>query len=136
MTDSGRPCGVGTGVGSTEFSPLGAWWESSSSPPSSANIALIDVGGDKAFGRRIEFLQALDFPWAVITDGPALHPTCGPNEQRTTQGLLSAAEPDSAQPVFDGWNAFRKADGVINVAYVLGNYGAEAEEFEAYLKRL
>jgi len=35
---------------------LGTWWEGVGNPPSSANIALIDVGGDKAFGRYIEFL--------------------------------------------------------------------------------
>lgn len=44
--------------GSTEVSALGTWWETSGRSPSSANIALIDVGGHKAFGRYIEFLQA------------------------------------------------------------------------------
>jgi hypothetical protein len=122
--------------GSTEVSALGTWWESSSNPPSSANIALIDVGGDKAFGRYIEFLQAFNIPWAVIADGPALHPGSDLHQQLNAQGLLSGAEPDDAEPVFDEWKAFWEAHGVFSVADVFGNDGSTAGEFEAYLKRL
>ncbi len=122
--------------GSTEVSGLGTWWESGSNPPSSANIALIDVGGDKAFGRYIEFLQAFNIPWAVIADGPALHPSGDLYQQLKAQGFLSAAEPDSAEPVFDDWKVFWEAHGVFSVADVFGNDGSEAGEFEAYLKRL
>ncbi|MFF8865998.1 TOPRIM nucleotidyl transferase/hydrolase domain-containing protein [Streptomyces sp. NPDC015139] len=122
--------------GSTEVSALGTWWENSSNPLSSANIALIDVGGDKAFGRYIEFLRAFNIPWAVIADGPALHPRSDLYQQLKAQEFLSAVEPDCAEPVFDEWKAFWEAHGVFSVADVFGNDGSEAGEFEAYLKRL
>ncbi|WP_333761268.1 AAA family ATPase [Streptomyces sp. IBSBF 2390] len=122
--------------GSTEVSALGTWWESASRPPSSANIALIDAGGDKAFGRCIEFLHAFSIPWVVIADGPALHPGSDLHEQLKDQGLVSDAEPASAEPVFDDWKAFWEAQGVFSVADAFGIDGSEAGEFEAYLKRL
>ncbi|MER6425497.1 TOPRIM nucleotidyl transferase/hydrolase domain-containing protein [Streptomyces sp. NPDC001137] len=122
--------------GSTEVSALGTWWENSSRPPSSANIALIDVGGDKAFGRYIEFLQAFNVPWAVIADGPALHSGSDLHQQLTAQGLVSALEPDSTEPVFDDWKAFWQEQGVFSVARVFGNDGSQAGEFEAYLEQL
>ncbi|MER6237690.1 TOPRIM nucleotidyl transferase/hydrolase domain-containing protein [Streptomyces clavifer] len=89
--------------GATEVGGLGTWWESSSTPPSSANFALIDVGGDKAFGRYIEFLEAFQIPWAVIADGPALHPGSSLHRQLKEEGLLPATEPDSTTPVFGEW---------------------------------
>ncbi|MFF3588361.1 AAA family ATPase [Streptomyces sp. NPDC002387] len=122
--------------GSTEVSALGTWWESGSNPPSSANITLIDVGGDRAFGRYIEFLQAFNIPWVVIADGPALHPNSYLHQQLKEQGLLSGAEPDDAEPVFDEWKSFWEGHGVFTVADVFGDDGSAAGEFEAYLKRL
>jgi hypothetical protein len=122
--------------GSTEVSALGTWWESGSNPPSSANITMIDVGGDKAFGRYIEFLQAFNIPWAVIADGPALHPGSDLHQQLTAQGLISAPEPDSTGVVFEEWKAFWETQGVFSMADVFGNDGSQAGEFEAYLKRL
>lgn len=124
--------------GATEVSCLGAWWENSVNPPSGANIALIDVAGDKAFGRYIEFLEAFDIPWAVIADGPALHPTSDLYQQMKKNGsfLAAGAEPDSARPDFDEWKAFWQAQGVFSVADVFGNDGSASGEFEAYLRRL
>ncbi|MFE7012122.1 TOPRIM nucleotidyl transferase/hydrolase domain-containing protein [Streptomyces sp. NPDC057651] len=122
--------------GSTEVSALSTWWEGSANPPSSANIALIDVGGDKAFGRYIEFLQAFNIPWTIVADGPALHPDSDLYQQLKTQGLLSDTEPDDTDPVFDDWKSFWEAHGVFSVADVFGNDGSGSGEFEAYLKRL
>ncbi|MFJ4790694.1 TOPRIM nucleotidyl transferase/hydrolase domain-containing protein [Streptomyces sp. NPDC088794] len=122
--------------GSTEVSALNTWWEGSNNPPGSANIALIDVGGDKAFGRYIEFLQAFNIPWAVIADGPALHPSSKLYQQMTAQGLLSAVEPDSAEPDFNEWKEFWEAHGVFSVSDVFGHDGSQSGEFEAYLRRL
>jgi hypothetical protein len=122
--------------GATEVSALGTWWESSSNPPSSANIALIDVGGDKAFGRYIEFLQAFNIPWVIVADGPALHPGSDMHQQLAAQGLIPDAEPDSTRAVFEEWKAFWEGQGVFSMADVFGNDGSQAGEFEAYLKRL
>lgn len=122
--------------GSTEVSGLGKWWESGANPPSSANITMIDVGGDKAFGGYIEFLDAFHIPWAIIADGPALHPAGDLYKQMKEQELLSVLEPDSAAPVFDEWKGFWQEHGVFSVASVFGNDGSRAGEFEAYLQRL
>ncbi|MEU5415700.1 AAA family ATPase [Streptomyces clavifer] len=122
--------------GATEVGGLGTWWESSSTPPSSANFALIDVGGDKAFGRYIEFLEAFQIPWAVIADGPALHPGSSLHRQLKEEGLLPATEPDSTTPVFGEWKDFWRSSGVFSVADTFGNDGSHAGEFEAYLQRL
>ncbi|WP_327110920.1 hypothetical protein OG206_00285 [Streptomyces sp. NBC_01341] len=122
--------------GATEVGGLGTWWESSSTPPSSANFALIDVGGDKAFGRYIEFLEAFQIPWSVIADGPALHPGSSLHRQLKEEGLLPATEPNSATPVFDEWKDFWRSNGVFSVADTFGNDGSHAGEFEAYLQRL
>ncbi|MGQ4344010.1 AAA family ATPase [Streptomyces sp. SAS_275] len=121
--------------GSTETGALATWWENSSRPPSSANIALIDAGGDKAFGRYIQFLQAFNIPWAVIADGPALHPGSHLHQQLTALGLLPATQPDSAAPNFGEWKAFWQDNAVLTVADTFGNDGTQAGEFEAYLKR-
>ena len=90
----------------------------------------------KEFGRYIEFLQAFSIPWAVIADGPALHPTSDLYQPLKAQGLLSAAEPDSADPIFGEWKTFWETHGVFSVADVFGNDGSEARGFEAYPKRL
>jgi hypothetical protein len=122
--------------GATEVSALSTWWESSSNPPSSANIALIDVGGDKAFGRYIEFLQAFNIPWVAVADGPALHPGSDLHQQLAARELISAAEPDRTRADFEEWKAFWESQGVFSMADTFGNDGSQAGEFEAYLKRL
>ncbi|MCM1950946.1 hypothetical protein NC315_37135 [Streptomyces sp. G2] len=122
--------------GSTEVSALGTWWEGSGNPPSGANISLIDVGGDKSFGRYIEFLEAFSIPWVAIADGPALRPASDLHQQMKKQGILTATEPDSGEPDFDAWKAFWAAHNVFSLANLFGNDGTAAGEFEAYLKRL
>ncbi|MFJ5656390.1 TOPRIM nucleotidyl transferase/hydrolase domain-containing protein [Streptomyces microflavus] len=121
--------------GATEVGSLGTWWEESSHSPSSANIALIDVGGDKAFGRYIQFLEAFKIPWAVIADGPALHPGSVLHTQLNAQSLLTATEPDSATPDFSEWKGFWRSNGVFSVADAFG-IGSHDGEFEAYIEQL
>ncbi|MFD8913272.1 TOPRIM nucleotidyl transferase/hydrolase domain-containing protein [Streptomyces sp. NPDC059575] len=122
--------------GATEVGSLGTWWEGSGNPPSSANIAMIDVGGDKAFGGYIKFLEAFHIPWVVIADGPALHPGSQLHRNLAAQGLLTVAEPASEDPEFDEWKNFWEKHGVFTVADVFGTDGSQAGEYEAYLKRL
>ncbi|KOG22538.1 MULTISPECIES: hypothetical protein [Streptomyces] len=97
-------------------------------------MALIDVGGDKAFGRHVEFLDAFSIPWAAIADGPALHPTSDLYQQLKDHGSFSAAEPGSVE--CDAWKEFWAAHGVFGVDDVFGNDGSMAGESEAHLKRL
>ncbi len=122
--------------GATEVGSLGTWWEESSQSPSSANIALIDVGGDRAFGRYIQFLEAFNIPWAVIADGPALYPGSSLHRQLKDQSLLPAAEPDSVAPAFGEWQGFWRSNGVFSMADTFGGPGSHSGEFEAYLKKL
>ncbi|WP_018548592.1 AAA family ATPase [Streptomyces sp. LaPpAH-108] len=122
--------------GATEVGSLGTWWEGSGNPPSGANIAMIDVGGDKAFGGYIRFLEAFHIPWVVIADGPALHPGSQLHKNLTDLGLLTVAEPADEDPDFDEWKNFWEKHGVFTVADVFGTDGSQAGEYEAYLKRL
>ncbi|MEW2071666.1 TOPRIM nucleotidyl transferase/hydrolase domain-containing protein [Streptomyces sp. NPDC007346] len=121
--------------GATEIGSLGTWWEGSRHSPSSANIALIDVGGHTAFGRYIQFLEAFKIPWAAIADGPALHPGSVLHTQLKGQSLLTATEPDSATPDFGEWKGFWRSNGVFSVADTFG-IGSHDGEFEAYIEQL
>lgn len=81
--------------GATELGALGQWWKDGAagfSDPGSANITMIDVGGDSSFGGYINYLEAFGIPWAVVADGPAIKPQSKLGKQLTNMRLAPATE--------------------------------------------
>ncbi|MFI1585778.1 TOPRIM nucleotidyl transferase/hydrolase domain-containing protein [Embleya sp. NPDC020630] len=122
--------------GATETGALGHWWNTADRPgPEAANVPLLDVGGDNAFGSYIDYLTAFGIPWVVIADGPALRCTSGLAKQLARQGLQPPDQPDDADD-FTAWNDYWKSAGVFTLADGFGHDGGKSGELEAYLQRL
>jgi hypothetical protein len=127
--------------GSTELGALPRWWASASSAglpdPNAANIAFVDVGGDSSFGSYVEYLNAFDVPWAIVTDGPALRPLSTLARQLTKLELASVDKPHrSDDQAFEEWRRYWAKVGVFTVATVFGDDSSKQGEFEAFLKQL
>ncbi|WP_405988395.1 AAA family ATPase [Streptomyces sp. NBC_00986] len=124
--------------GATEVGALGQWWRdgtSSYDSPESANIVLIDVGGDSSFGGFINYLEAFGIPWAAIADGPAFSPMSGLSKQLTNLGLAPSEPcPDDADD-FPAWRGYWEKAGVFTVADAFGG-PEKSGEFEAFLQRV
>lgn len=125
--------------GPTEVGALSAWWEADNGPgwvpPSGANVALVDVGGDHGFGTYIEFLTVFGIPWTVFADGPALAPGSKLHQYLEATHQLPGNPPGEQQD-FDAWKHYWRKAGVFTVADSLGTDGSKDGEFEAFLERL
>ncbi|MFC8677712.1 ATP-dependent endonuclease [Streptomyces griseorubiginosus] len=125
--------------GPTEVGALSTWWEANQQPgwvpPSGANIALVDVGGDHGFSTYIDFLTVFGIPWVVFADGPALAPGSKLQKYLEAENLLPAGSPQD-QNDFAAWKLYWQKSGVFSVANTFGNDGSKSGEFEAFLERL
>ncbi|MFI8314528.1 ATP-dependent nuclease [Streptomyces microflavus] len=125
--------------GPTEVGALSTWWEVNQKPgwvpPSGANIALVDVGGDHGFGTYIDFLTTFGIPWVVFADGPALAPGSKLHKYLESQDTLPAGSPKDEKD-FAAWKKFWQGVGVFSVANDFGTDGSKSGEFEAFLENL
>ncbi|GAB1818054.1 AAA family ATPase [Herbidospora sp. RD11066] len=123
--------------GSTEVGALAQWWQDTAGlglpDPEAANIPIITVNGDKAFGGYIDYLDAFGVPWAVVADGPALLP-----DSVLARCLKKKDRPAGGQPTredFAEWKAHWARAGVFTLADEFGNDRDKQGEFEAFLDR-
>ncbi|MDX2547742.1 AAA family ATPase [Streptomyces sp. WI04-05B] len=122
--------------GATETGALGQWWNTGTQPgPETANVPLLDVGGQCNFGGYINYLTAFGIPWAVIADGPALRGNSALAKQLAKQQLRPPNPPDDADD-FTAWTDYWKTAGVFTLADQFGDGGSKSGELEAYLRRL
>jgi hypothetical protein len=124
--------------GATEVGALPRWWRTGGSlgfsDPQSANIPVISVDGDSAFGAYVRYLDAFGVAWAIVADGPALLP--GSKLARQLRGLdhWPEKQPEDEDD-FAVWREFWEGLGVFTLADQFGDDGRKLE-FEAYLRRV
>jgi AAA domain, putative AbiEii toxin, Type IV TA system/AAA domain len=125
--------------GPTEVGALPRWWRQATSlglpDPAAANVPVISVDGDSAFGPYLRYLTAFGVPWAVVADGPALRP-----DSKLAHDLQALDRwPDPPEPEerddFVGWQEFWARAGVFSIADQFGDDGSKRGEFEAFLRR-
>ncbi|WP_031077678.1 AAA family ATPase [Streptomyces sp. NRRL WC-3742] len=124
--------------GATELGALSQWWNQDPAglgDPGSANIAMVDVGGEASFGGYINYLEAFGIPWAVVADGPAFAPTAKLGKQLMKLGLAPSDRP-ALENGFTTWRDYWNRAGIFTLADTFGNDGTKAGEIEAYLERL
>ncbi|QUW78508.1 AAA family ATPase [Streptomyces mirabilis] len=122
--------------GASETGALGHWWNTATERgPESANVPLLDVGGQNNFGGYINYLTAFGIPWAVIADGPALRGTSALAKQLAKQRLRPSNPPGDTDD-FTAWTDYWRTAGVFSLADQFGDDGSKSGELEAYLRRL
>jgi AAA domain, putative AbiEii toxin, Type IV TA system len=124
--------------GPTEVGALSRWWRQADSlgllDPSAANVPVISVDGDRAFGPYLSYLTAFGVPWAAVVDGPALRP----DSQLAADLRALGCWPGDPEPDWDdfpGWQRFWARAGVFSLADQFGDDGSKHGEFEAFLER-
>jgi hypothetical protein len=125
--------------GATEVGALPRWWRTGGSrglpDPQSANIPVISVDGDSAFGAYVRYLDAFGVAWAIVADGPALLPGSKLARQLRGLGHWPEKQPDD-EADFAVWREFWEGLGVFTLADQFGDDGRKLGEFEAYLRRV
>jgi hypothetical protein len=125
--------------GSTETGAMPRWWRSASSlglpDPEAANIAVITVGGQTAYGSYLRYLDAFGVPWAIMADGPALRSDSQLAKDLATMDRWPDKPPDDRED-FAKWRGFWERAGVFSLADQFGDDGTKAGEFEAFLLRI
>jgi hypothetical protein len=124
--------------GLTEVGALRRWWRDTSSlelpSPEAANIPILSVHGDSAFGPFIEYLEVFGIPWVAVVDGPALRS----NSKLSKQMRNLNHQPCTDQPEdddFKGWQDYWAREGIFTLADRFGDDGSKGGEFEAFLQR-
>lgn len=122
--------------GMTEVRALPPWWRHARKiglrDPEAANIPVISVDGDTAFGAYARYLDAFGVPWAVVVDGPALRAGSDMAGQLAELGRSPGTLPADADD-FAGWRKKWEDVGVFTLARTFGADGDKAGEFEAFL---
>jgi len=125
--------------GPTEVGSLPRWWRDTANlglrDPEAANIAIISVSGDSAFGAYVKYLDAFGVPWAIVADGPALRP----NSKLAKQLRNLKHQPHSPprdDDDFVQWRKYWQRAGVFTLAQEFGDDGNKGGEFEAFLERV
>ena len=84
------------------------------------NFQIMSVGGDKAFGSFVNYLEAFAVPWAIICDGPVMSPDY---EKSLTDQLTVKTENDTRPAegsTFKDWKVYWESNGVFTVATTFG----------------
>jgi ABC-type transport system involved in cytochrome c biogenesis ATPase subunit len=111
--------------GDTELGALTEWLADSTATrlptPEQANVHLVNVGSQTAFGKHIELCDAFGLPWAVLADAPALAAGSDLEKQLAEQGArgttrLGPAPDDPAdfhamKVRYEGVGVYTVADG-------------------------
>jgi hypothetical protein len=122
--------------GLTEVKALRPWWRHARKiglrDPEAANIPVISVDGDTAFGAYARYLEAFGVPWAVAVDGPALRSGSDMAGQLAELGRFPGTLPADADD-FAGWRKSWEDVGVFTLARAFGADGDKGGEFEAFL---
>ncbi len=125
--------------GTTETGAMPRWWRNASAhglpDPEAANIAVITVGGEKAYGSYLRYLNGFGVPWAIIADGPALRPGSQLAKDLSAMGRWPDKPPDDGED-FAKWRDFWERAGVFSLADQFGDDGSKTGEFEAFLRRV
>lgn len=125
--------------GPTEIGALPRWWRQTESPglpdPAAANVPVISVDGDNAFGAYLRYLTAFGVPWAVVADGPALRRDSRLAEDLRVLGCWPGTQEPPDRDDFLGWQKFWARAGVFTLADLFGDDGSKQGEFEAFLER-
>ena len=126
--------------GQTETGALPEWWRDTSAlglpDPEAAHIPIISVGGDKAFGSYVSYLDAFGVPWAIIADGPALRSDSVLAKQLAAREQGLPADPPGDRDDFEAWRTYWRQVGVFTLADQFGDDGMKGGEFEAYLEHV
>lgn len=126
--------------GPTEVGALPRWWRRADlvglRDPVAANVPVISVDGDTAFGPYLRYLEAFGVPWAVVADGPALRADSRLAEDLRELGCWPGNPAPADREDFAGWQAFWEGAGVFTFADCFGDDGGKAGEFEAFLARV
>lgn len=125
--------------GATDLGALSQWWKDGAanfSDPETANIALVEVGGDNNFGGYVNYLEAFQIPWAAVADGPAFWHRSGLSKQLSRLGLTPSDPSPGENDDFEAWREYWNRAGVFTVADTFGKDGTKSGEFEALLSRL
>lgn len=125
--------------GPTEVGALPRWWRRAGSvglpDPAAANVPVISVDGDNAFGPYLRYLMAFGVPWAAVADGPALRPDSRLADDLRELGCWPGAPEPEDRDDFAGWQEFWARAGVFSLADQFGDGGSKRGEFEAFLER-
>ncbi|MEW1952804.1 AAA family ATPase [Terrabacter sp. NPDC080008] len=101
-------------------------------PRDSANIALLSVDGATNFPAHAGLLQALQIPFAILADGPALNPDSRPARGLAERGVNVPIGGKTLGDVRDAW----EQSGVFTLADHFGDDGSKSGEIEAFLERV
>jgi len=123
--------------GATEVGVLSRWWlhvgRIGLRDPEAANIPLVSVDGQAQFGAYVRYLDALEVPWAIVADGPALRNDS--KMARQLAGLGHRPDPVPGDPDdFAGWRKCWEGAGVFTLAQEFGLDGGKGGEMEAFLR--
>ena len=125
--------------GLTEVKALPPWWRHARKiglrDPEAANIPIISVDGDTAFGAYARYLEAFGVPWAVVVDGPALRADSDMAGQLAELGRFPRTPPGDADD-FAGWRKSWEDVGVFTLGREFGADGDKGGEFEAFLREV
>jgi OLD-like protein/AAA domain-containing protein/putative AbiEii toxin of type IV toxin-antitoxin system len=125
--------------GPTEIGALPRWWRHAGSiglpDPEAANVPLISVDGDNAFGTYLRYLTAFGVPWAVVADGPALRGDSRLAYDLRAVGCWPRTQEPQHRDDFVEWQKFWARAGVFTLADQFGDDGSKQGEFEAFLQR-
>lgn len=103
--------------------------------PDDANIRIISVDGDTAFGGYVDLLEAFGIPWAILCDGPALRRESAMYGQLCGGSKLESLDGVDAEN-FGAVRSWWARKGVFTLASDFGDDGSKSGEFEAFLRCL
>lgn len=124
----------GTETGALERS-LGSSPGSGFPSADDANVRIVPVDGDTAYGAYVELLDAFGVPWAILCDGPALRFGSAMHKQLSTHGRFQGLTTANAAD-FEAVKAWWERGGVYTLASEFGDDGGKGGEFEVFLKAL
>lgn len=121
--------------GGTEKGALGRWLPQAAAhvhlgTPEDLNLAIVDVGGDTAFGAFVHYLNCFGLPWAIFCDGQALDPNYTHSLLKRLPAWPTAGDPPADVTDFPVWQEYWRKRGVFTTATSF------ADTFEAFARAL
>jgi hypothetical protein len=125
--------------GDTEAVVLGKWFDDrkllkSQEALSSMNLHILVVGSDTGFGTYAQYCSYFGIPFAVIADGPALHPKRFNNLLSQLNFCRRAPAKDDSEDDFAETERLWADQGVYTFAAEFGTDGSKGGEIEVFLQ--